>query len=102
MNEGAMASEERMARAIAAAGWVAREDEGFTVYTAGVPGESFRVWEDPHAGTRCTCRSFAEAFSAGDDRECEHILAVALHLAPPEDELVTEGAAPVAALRRVV
>ena len=68
-------------------GRVARDEDGFTVYGAGSAPEPFRVWDDEHAGTRCTCERFAEAFASGDDYRCEHLMAVELWLSPPEDEV---------------
>jgi hypothetical protein len=78
--------EEALARGIAAMGRVARDEDGFTVYGAGPAPDAYRVFEDPHAGTRCTCARFAGAFAAGAEYECEHILAVAYWCDPPADE----------------
>jgi hypothetical protein len=79
--------EEQMARGIAALGRVAMDDDGFTVFDSGDRPDAFRVWEDPHAGTLCTCERFSLAFRAGADYHCEHILAVGLWLDPPADEV---------------
>jgi hypothetical protein len=85
--------ERLLAHGIAASGRVARDEAGFTVYALGELPDAFRVWDDPHVGTRCTCERFGAAFRAGDDYACEHILAVALSLAPM-DEPELEPAAP--------
>jgi hypothetical protein len=79
--------EEKRARAIASMGRVERDECGFTVYSAARIPEPFRVWEEAEVGFRCTCEAFNAAFRAGSVHECEHILAVALWLSPPEDEV---------------
>ena len=96
--------EEQMARGIAALGRVAMDSDGFTVFDGGERPEAFRVWEDPHAGTVCTCERFSHAFRAGADYHCEHILAVSLWLDPPADELAPYDAVEIepATRRRVV
>jgi hypothetical protein len=99
-----MAKEERRARGIAAMGRVERDADGFTVYSTEPVPEAFRVWEDAHAGARCTCDEFDRAFLRGEEYSCEHILAVALALDPPEEAVApTEPAkARPAPVRRVV
>jgi len=67
-------------------GRVQRDEDGFTVYSTATPPDAFRVWDDPHAGRRCTCDAFARAFRAGLDYECEHVLAVLLLGTLPEGE----------------
>jgi hypothetical protein len=99
-----MVKEEQRGRGIAAMGRVARDEDGFTVYsTADVP-EAFRVWHEDGIGERCTCDRFNRAFRAGRDYRCEHIVAVELWLDPPEDVLVPVPLAPeeFPPLRRVV
>jgi hypothetical protein len=85
-------------------GRVSRDEDGFTVYGAGPAPDAFRVWDDEHAGTRCTCERSVAAFASGEEVRCEHVLAVELWLAPPADEVSTEPDAAAAAepLRRVV
>jgi hypothetical protein len=85
-------------------GRVARDEDGFTVYSAGEVPEAFRVWTDAIAGDRCTCERFNRAFREGKDFQCEHILAVDMWLDPPEDVLVPVPATPneYPPLRRVV
>lgn len=110
VNDRQMSAEEQKARGIAAMGRVERDADGFTVYETGPAPEAFRVWDDPHAGARCTCDRFDAAFRVGDEYRCEHLLAVALTLAPPDDEVPSRMApapAPVAEpddvrVRRVV
>ena len=87
VNEREVNAEERKARGIAAMGRVERDADGFTVYETGPAPDAFRVWDDPHAGTRCTCDRFDSAFRAGEEYACEHVLAVALALDPPDDEV---------------
>ena len=96
--------EEALAKGIAAMGRVARDEDGFTVYGAGPIPDAFRVWDDPHAGVRCSCDRFVEAFARGNEYRCEHVLAVAFSVEPPDDEVpavpvVAEESEP---LRRVV
>lgn len=95
---------EALGRGIAAAGRVARDEEGFTVYAAGAMPDAFRVWEDPHAGvTRCSCERSARAYASGEMAECEHTLAVALWMDPPDDAGAPASDAPSQEpLRRVV
>ena len=104
MTDEQMSREEQRARGIAAMGRVERDDTGFTVYSTAPVPDAYRVWEDPHAGARCTCDEFDRAFVRGEEYHCEHILAVALALEPPADEVVTvEPARPrKARFRRVV
>lgn len=83
----ATSREEQLARGIAAMGRVARDADGFTVYATGAMPDAFRVWDDPHAGVRCSCEGFSKEFATGGDYRCEHILAVELTLAPPEEEI---------------
>lgn len=85
---GAMGAtrEQRRAMGIVAMGRVERDADGFTVYSTATPPEPFRVWEDPHAGRRCTCDAFGRAFRAGLDYACEHIEAVVIASEGPEDE----------------
>jgi hypothetical protein len=101
-----MSREEQRARGIAAMGRVERDEEGFTVYSTEAVPEAFRVWEDPHAGTRCTCDRFGRAFAAGEEYRCEHVLAVEYSLDPPADEAASSEPAPAEAnpepIRRVV
>ena len=96
--------EEALARGIAALGRVSRDEDGFTVYGAGPAPDAFRVWDDEHAGVRCTCEGFAGAFERGDDYRCEHVIAVELWLEPPADEVSVEPETEVQVepLRRVV
>jgi len=104
VSEERMSREEQQARGIAAMGRVERDGEGFTVYsTASVP-DAYRVWDDPHTGSRCTCDEFDRAYIRGDEYRCEHILAVELALEPPADEVAAVEAAPrrEAPIRRVV
>jgi hypothetical protein len=70
-------------------GRVERDETGFTVYSTAPVPDAYRVWEDPHVGARCTCDAFDQAFGRGEEYRCEHILAVALALEPPADEVVT-------------
>jgi hypothetical protein len=100
VSEHATGYEEQRAHGIAAMGRVERDEDGFTVYSTATPPDAYRVWEDPHAGTRCSCERAVAAFRAGDEYRCEHVLAVALWLDPPEDgEERTAEADPV---RRIV
>lgn len=87
--EKSLTREEMRARGIAAMGRVERDSDGFTVYSTAPAPDAFRVWDDQHAGRRCTCGGFAEAFARGDEYECEHILAVALWLDPPDEAAAT-------------
>jgi hypothetical protein len=94
--------EEQRARGIAAMGRVQRDSDGFTVYSTAPVPDAFRVWEDPHAGPRCTCDEFDRAFRSGADYRCEHILAVELTLGPPPEEVdaeVAEAPTPPARIR---
>lgn len=96
--------EEALARGIAALGRVARDEDGFTVYGAGPAPDAFRVWDDQHAGARCTCERFVAAFASGEEFRCEHVIAVEFWLDPPADDVSAESAAAGASerLRRVV
>ncbi len=103
MSNEPISREERRARGIAAMGRVQRDADGFTVYSTEPVPEPFRVWEDEHAGTRCTCDSFDRAYVRGDEYECEHILAVGFALKAPSDAVATvEPIASPAPIRRVV
>jgi hypothetical protein len=82
--------EQALALGIAAMGRVSRDEDGFTVYGAGPAPDAFRVWDDPHAGSRCTCARFAEAFARGEEYRCEHLLAVGFWLEPPAEEVSVE------------
>ena len=96
--------EAALAQGIAALGRVARDEDGFTVYGAGPAPDAFRVWDDEHAGVRCTCDRFVAAFRSGEDYRCEHVLAVEIWRNAPADEVPAAQDAVVAAepLRRVV
>jgi hypothetical protein len=84
-------------------GRVARDEDGFTVYSTDPTPEAFRVWNDEHVGERCTCERFNRAFRGGRDYKCEHILAVSLWLDPPEDVAAApEAPTEYPPLRRVV
>jgi hypothetical protein len=87
VNEKLLSREEKRARGIAASGRVARDTDGFTVFSLGEVAEAFRVWHDPDAGERCSCGPFNTAFREGEDFACEHILAVTLFQTPPDDEI---------------
>jgi hypothetical protein len=85
-------------------GRIARDEDGFTVYSTAEVPEVFRVWNDDHAGERCTCDRFNRAFREGRDYRCEHILAVSFWREPPADEVTAapEEPATYPPLRRVV
>ena len=97
-----LSGEEKRAHGIASMGRVERDEHGFTVYSAGAVPEPFRVWWDEIVGDRCSCDRFNQAFRAGLDYRCEHILAVDLWSNYPDEErpeVVVDFSQP---LRRVV
>jgi len=99
-----MTREEQRARGIAAMGRVARDEDGFTVFSTAEIPEVFRVWNDDLDTDRCTCDRFNKAYRVGRDYRCEHIVAVEFWLDPPDDVVVAAPVEPeqFPPLRRVV